>query len=176
MLLGIFQTFRVLFAFALFLPAALLQAKTRQKLSKNKEKNRKKLKEKAQQSCASGIFHISTTRLSLSMVQDSAASFLCKHIPYFYFTSLPTTPTEFCVTKYGFRLFPVRSPLLRESLLLYFPPATKMFQFTGLSLSNLWIPLEVLQVALFGDLRIKACCQLLEAFRRYLRPSSSLSA
>ena len=36
-----------------------------------------------------------------------------------------------------FRLFPVRSPLLRESRLLSFPPATKMFQFTGLSLSFL---------------------------------------
>ncbi len=34
-----------------------------------------------------------------------------------------------------FRLVPVRSPLLWESLLLSFPPATKMFQFTGLSLS-----------------------------------------
>ena len=33
-----------------------------------------------------------------------------------------------------FRLVPFRSPLLRESLLLSFPPATKMFQFTGFSL------------------------------------------
>ena len=30
-----------------------------------------------------------------------------------------------------FRLFRVRSPLLTESLLLYFPPATEMFQFAG---------------------------------------------
>ena len=29
-----------------------------------------------------------------------------------------------------FRLFPVRSPLLRESLLISFPLVTKMFQFT----------------------------------------------
>ena len=28
-------------------------------------------------------------------------------------------------------LFPVRSPLLRESRLISFPPVTKMFQFTG---------------------------------------------
>ena len=34
----------------------------------------------------------------------------------------------------NFRLFPFRSPLLRESLLLFFPLATKMFQFTRLSL------------------------------------------
>ena len=32
-----------------------------------------------------------------------------------------------------FRLFSVSSPLIRKSLLLSFPPATKMFQFTGLS-------------------------------------------
>ena len=32
--------------------------------------------------------------------------------------------------KSWFRLFPVRSPLLRESLLLSLPVATKMFQFT----------------------------------------------
>ena len=31
-----------------------------------------------------------------------------------------------------FGLFPFRSPLLRESIFLSFPPATKMFQFTGL--------------------------------------------
>ncbi len=39
--------------------------------------------------------------------------------------------------KTWFRLFPFRSPLLRESLLLSFPSATKMFQFTELPLSNL---------------------------------------
>ena len=33
-----------------------------------------------------------------------------------------------------FRLFPFRSPLLRESLLLSFPLATEMFQFTRLPL------------------------------------------
>lgn len=82
------------------------------------------------------------------MVQDSAASFntcITKTvISYFLFLahhklficdgliiSLPTTPF------YRFRLFPVRSPLLRESLLLSFPPVTKMFQFTGLSLTYL---------------------------------------
>ncbi|KAK8640444.1 hypothetical protein V6N13_008197 [Hibiscus sabdariffa] len=38
-----------------------------------------------------------------------------------------------------FRLLPFRSPLLRESLLLSFPPATKMFQFARLSLVCPWI-------------------------------------
>ncbi len=32
-----------------------------------------------------------------------------------------------------FRLFPFRSPLLRESLLISLPPVTEMFHFTGLS-------------------------------------------
>ena len=31
-----------------------------------------------------------------------------------------------------FGLFPFRSPLLRESIFLSFPPVNKMFQFTGL--------------------------------------------
>ena len=47
----------------------------------------------------------------------------------------PTTPytqRRHAITCIRFRLFPVRSPLLRESFLLYFPPVTKMFQFTGL--------------------------------------------
>ena len=35
------------------------------------------------------------------------------------------------ITHQRFGLLPFRSPLLRESLLLSFPPATKMFQFTG---------------------------------------------
>ena len=38
-----------------------------------------------------------------------------------------------------FRLFPLRSPLLRESLLLSFPLVTKMFQFTKFTFSCLWI-------------------------------------
>src|SRR5580692_10624376 len=43
-----------------------------------------------------------------------------------------------------FRLFPVRSPLLGESRLMSFPPATEMFQFTGYAHSRLlnssWCP------------------------------------
>jgi hypothetical protein len=40
---------------------------------------------------------------------------------------------------HGFGLFPFRSPLLRESRFLSFPPVTKMFQFTGLPLLALCI-------------------------------------
>src|SRR5579875_1113550 len=41
------------------------------------------------------------------------------------------------LTHERFRLFPVRSPLLRESRLMSFPPATEMFQFTGCALPRL---------------------------------------
>jgi hypothetical protein len=75
----------------------------------------------------------------------------------------PTTPIEIN----WFRLIPFRSPLLRESRLLSFPLATKMFQFTKFSLSDLWIQSGVQEVDLFGNLRITAFFQLPEAFRRF---------
>lgn len=75
-----------------------------------------------------------------------------------------------------FRLFPFRSPLLGESLLLSFPSATKMFQFAEFTRVGLWIQPTVLGVAPFGDLRLKACFLLPGAFRRLLRPSSPLCA
>ena len=37
------------------------------------------------------------------------------------------------VAHYGFRLFPFRSPLLRKSLLIYFPRGTEMFHFPRLT-------------------------------------------
>ena len=43
----------------------------------------------------------------------------------------PTTRQELAPLPFG--LFPVRSPLLRESLLISFPPGTEMFHFPGLS-------------------------------------------
>ena len=65
-----------------------------------------------------------------------------------------------------FRLFPFRSPLLRESLLLSLPPATKMFQFAGFARVGLWIQPTVFRVAPFGNPRINACFQLPGAYRR----------
>ena len=44
------------------------------------------------------------------------------------FSGSPTTP----IPKNWFGLFPLRSPLLRESIFLSLPPVTKMFQFAGL--------------------------------------------
>ncbi len=54
----------------------------------------------------------------------------------------PTTPTQKRlppITLRRFGLIPFRSPLLRESRFLSFPPVTKMFQFTGLPLRTLCI-------------------------------------
>ena len=49
-------------------------------------------------------------------------------------TGSPATPRRQrlpAITPPRFRLLPVRSPLLRQSLLFSFRPATKMFQFAG---------------------------------------------
>jgi hypothetical protein len=72
-------------------------------------------------------------------------------------------------------LVPVRSPLLGESLLMSFPPATEMFQFAGFASILRSIPLAR-WVAPFGDLRIIGCSPLPEAYRRVPRPSSPLGA
>jgi hypothetical protein len=56
-------------------------------------------------------------------------------------------------------LFPFRSPLLWESRLISFPPATEMFQFTGFALPTLCIQMGVTlagRVSPFGHLRINA--------------------
>ena len=53
----------------------------------------------------------------------------------------PTTPPRQrlpSITSSRFGLFPFRSPLLRESRFLSFPPGTKMFQFPGLPLTALF--------------------------------------
>jgi hypothetical protein len=58
----------------------------------------------------------------------------------------PTTPARQrlpSITSCRFGLIPFRSPLLRESRFLSFPPGTKMFQFPGLPLSALCIQAEV---------------------------------
>ena len=63
---------------------------------------------------------------------------LSRHLPFHINNNItgPSTPTT--PKRYRFGLFPVRSPLLRESLLFSFPPGTKMFQFSGLAPRNTW--------------------------------------
>ena len=82
------------------------------------------------------------------------------------------------MTLYWFRLFPVRSPLLWESLLFSFPAGTEMFHFPALALIILYIQIIVVKhyfdwVVPFGDLRLNGCLHLTEAYRSLPRPSSS---
>ena len=63
-------------------------------------------------------------------------------------------------TRFG--LFPFRSPLLRESRLISFPPGTEMFHFPGLASCKLCIHLlmtghDSRRVSPFRHLRIKGC-------------------
>ena len=50
--------------------------------------------------------------------------------------SAPTTPHT--PRRIRFRLFPVRSPLLRESMFLSLPAGTKMFQFPAFAPNKIW--------------------------------------
>ena len=76
----------------------------------------------------------------------------------------PTTPRQHrrqAVSLLRFRLFPFRSPLLRESRLFSLPRGTEMFQFPRFPLSALYIQAGVTghypsRVSPFGDPRIKA--------------------
>ena len=85
------------------------------------------------------------------------------------------------ITYIMFRLLLFRSPLLKQSLLLSLPGGTKMFQFSPLALSGLYIHPEVTRhyssrVAPFGNLRVKGCLHLTEAYRSLSRPSSPSNA
>ena len=83
----------------------------------------------------------------------------------------PTTPQA--PERLGFGLFPVRSPLLGESLLFSLPAGTKMFQFPAFASLNLkdsrpsagW-------VVPFGNPRINGHLHLPAAYRSLSRPSS----
>lgn len=78
---------------------------------------------------------------------------------------VPTTPTTLspqAVTRSWFGLFPFRSPLLRESSFLSFPPATEMFHFAGLPPPALCVQTGVRAhyhawVSPFGNPRVKGC-------------------
>ena len=83
----------------------------------------------------------------------------------------PTTPHAPRRARFG--LFPVRSPLLGESLLFSFPAGTKMFQFPALASGPRpdGIP-SGCRVVPFGYPRINGHLHLPAAFRSLSRPSS----
>ena len=75
--------------------------------------------------------------LTFKKLQDSHLLWYRTQLFHFCFEFVLCPTTLKIRNNFKFRLFPFRSPLLRESLLLSFPLATKMFQFTRLSLSFL---------------------------------------
>ena len=96
----------------------------------------------------------------------------------------PTTPgmqRVRAITHTWFGLFPVRSPLLRESQLFSLPRGTEMFQFPRLPFHPYGFKMECFgikpkPVFRFGNLRINTCKRFPGAYRSLPRPSSSTSA
>ena len=90
----------------------------------------------------------------------------------------PTTPTwqhHRAITPHWFGLIPLRSPLLRESLLLSVPRGTEMFQFPRLPQLALCVQTRVTGhdpslVSQFGHPRFNAC---LTAHRGFSQPATS---
>jgi hypothetical protein len=81
----------------------------------------------------------------------------------------------------GFRLFPVRSPLLGELMSFYFPRGTEMFHFphlppTGLCVQPVVIPINRERVAPFGNPRLSLLDSSPRLFAVLPRPSSALDA
>jgi hypothetical protein len=88
----------------------------------------------------------------------------------------PTTPAG---KSSEFRLFPGRSPLLWESLLISFPAGTKMFQFPAFAYVAYVFSYAYCRSSRFPDSEIsgsKFIRQLPEAFRSLSRLSSPLNA
>ena len=77
-----------------------------------------------------------------------------------------------CQRQPRFGLLRVRSPLLAQSLLLSFPPGTKMFQFPGFALGKAKCRNRFRRVSPFGHPRVNGHLPLTAAFRSLSRPSS----
>ncbi len=97
----------------------------------------------------------------------------------------PTTPAVHRsaqpLSNRWFRLLPFRSPLLRESRLISFPPGTEMFQFPGFPPSGLCVQPAVPgdesgRVAPFGNPWLSLLDDEPGLIAVLLRPSSALGA
>jgi hypothetical protein len=85
------------------------------------------------------------------------------------------------LSRIRFGLFPFRSPLLRESRFLYFPPGTQMCHFPGFPPPALCVQAGVTRhypcrVSPFGDPCFIARLRLHTAYRSLPRPSSAFGA
>ena len=96
----------------------------------------------------------------------------------------PSTPIAQrlpAITRNRFSLFRFRSPLLTESRLLSLPAGTEMFHFPAFPPRALCVQARVAEFYSAGFphseiLESQLGCQLLEAYRRLLRPSSAPGA
>ena len=114
---------------------------------------------------------LTCTGLSPSSIQ------LSRSIPFIIMYNVDSPSTPILPKQYRFGLFPVRSPLLRESLLFSFPPGTKMFQFSGFAS----VLLRILHLHCSGLPHSEICgyigyLLLPAAYRSLSRPSSPLRA
>ena len=110
-----------------------------------------------------------------SLLPDSWFRLQGYHLLWPDFPDCSTNTHQFFLTG----LFPVRSPLLRESRLISIPPVTEMFQFTGFALHAYLFSMKYLLRGGFPHSDItgsKLVCQLPDAYRRLPRLSSPSTA
>ena len=130
---------------------------------------------------AYGTLTLCGTTFQNASAKQQVCNFLIGLVPD---PSDPTTPNRQghqALPPVRFRLIPFRSPLLRESLLLFFPQGTEMFQFPWFPLPALCVQTGVPQSCCGGfphsDIHgSKLGRQLPVAFRSHPRPSSASGA
>jgi hypothetical protein len=122
--------------------------------------------------CSGRIARVSSYSLSLTGLWFRLQGY---HLLWPDFPDCSTTTHPITTTG----LFPFRSPLLRESRLISFPPVTEMFQFTGFALYAYLFSIKYLLLGGFPHSEIagsKLVCQLADTYRRLPRPSSPSTA
>src|SRR5260221_4257106 len=122
--------------------------------------------------CSDKIARVSSYSLSLTGLWFRLQGY---HLLWPDFPDCSTTTHPITTTG----LFPFRSPLLRESRLISFPPVTEMFQFTGFALYAYVFSIKYLLRGGFPHSEIavsKLVCQLADTYRRLPRPSSPSTA
>ena len=112
---------------------------------------------------------ISLTGLSPSVVVLSRNLLL----PHSFLTLWPKPrtapqPPPSCESEFG--LFPVRSPLLGESLLIYFPRGTEMCHFPPFASLKEMTDHYIGRVSPFGHPRVNACLTALRGFSQLATP------
>ena len=122
--------------------------------------------------CSDKISRVSSYSLSLTDLWFRLQGY---HLLWPDFPDCSTTTHPITTTG----LFPFRSPLLRESRLISFPPVTEMFQFTGFAPYTYEFSVRYSRSCGFPHSEIagsKVVCHLTDAYRRLPRLSSPSTA